>query len=279
MLNHLHRTCHPKRHQGWSVFTLKTKTPELTHSAQFVLYRGYLWCAWGTVSAACALFKLANQFIADRWSVGSDRVIQASCRSYTIPLFSVKICFKKKKYDRLLTVGFCQASLPFPLTKVLLLNSKSLNSNWNLRISVSLLCAKVLATLSSLRSSRKKRTMFGSKRSFPVAPLGLPFRLSFSAEFGRKKEPWGWTECRVPRYYFTRVVLVFSGWECGDDFHQWLRWVGLFTTNQTLLPLQPCSVTQQLNHRHISALLSLLVFLMSDSRLHSKKFETVKKYI
>lgn len=80
-------------------------------------------------------------------------------------------------------------------------------------------CVKAAPTRSCRRYSFKNT-------SCPVAPVQeFPFNLSW----WRKKEPPSWTRCRVPRYYFTRVILVFCGWECGDAVRQWPRWVGLST--------------------------------------------------
>lgn len=38
--------------------------------------------------------------------------------------------------------------------------------------------------------------------------------------FGRVSE-------RSAERLFTQVTLVFSGGECGDNFHQWIDWAGL----------------------------------------------------
>lgn len=118
------------------------------------------------------------------------------------------------------------------------------------------------------------------KSSRSRIPVGFPHRerdagavpslqswISFkSYPLGRRKEPPGWTECRVPRYYFTLVILVFSGWECGDDFHQWICWVGL-SSDQSHPRRCFCSpalvVTHELNYwywyTYICALLSAFV--------------------
>lgn len=85
---------------------------------------------------------------------------------------------------------------------------------------LSLSCVKVAPTWSTVWTP----AMFDSGTSCPVAPVQeFPFKLSFE----RKKQPRSWTQRRVPRYYFTRVILAFWGWDCGDDFHQWVCWVGL----------------------------------------------------
>jgi len=65
----------------------------------------------------------------------------------------------------------------------------------------------------------------------------------------KQEEPRGWTECRVQRYYFTRVILVFGGWECGEGFHQSTGWVGL-SPGQSKLPGAPSSSPVLLSHAH-----------------------------
>lgn len=88
-------------------------------------------------------------------------------------------------------------------------------------------CVKA-APLRSCRRYSFKNT------SCPVAPAQeFPFNLSL----WRKKEPRSWTRRRVPRYYFTRVILVFCGWECGDALRQWPRWVGLPADQSRCAPL------------------------------------------